>query len=199
MFLDRAVDILTVDLCTVTKVDSQTANQMVRVRVADNVTLTGEARDHVGGQAGDAQEQLQDGDDGEQRGGREVRGAQGDDQDQHHQEIENVIPVDVTCHQGGDEEGGEADGERVGDGAVAAQAGKRRVQWKVPKRRRGVIPDGMVQSRLINFVEQFPNLGVRGGGESLKIASGSKKRLRESGSFTGNLETTGSGAVQQKF
>ena len=51
----------------------------------------------------------------------------------------------------------------------------------------------MVQSRLINFVEQFPNLGVRGGGESLKIASGSKKRLRESDSELDNLGTRRSG------
>ena len=111
---------------------------------------------------------------------------------------ESVRPVGVTCHQGDEEAGGEADGERVGDGAVAAQAGKRRVQWKVPKRRRGVIPDDMVQSRLINVVEQFPNLGVRGGGENMKIASGSKKRLRESGSFSGNLGTTESGGSPAK-
>ena len=76
MFLDRVVDILTVDLCTVTKVDSHTANQMVRVGVADTVTQTGEARDHGRGEAGDVQEQVQDGDDGEQRGGRRVRGVQ---------------------------------------------------------------------------------------------------------------------------
>ena len=56
----------------------------------------------------------------------------------------------------------------------------------------------MVQSRLINFVEQFPNLGVRGGGESLKIASGSKKRLRENGSFSGNLGTMESGGSPAK-
>ena len=196
--VDRAVDISTVDLCTVTKLDNHAANQMVRVGVAENVTLTGEARDHVGGQAGDAQEQLQDGDDGEQSGGREGRGAQGDGQDQHHREIENVIPVDVTCHQGGEEEGGEADGERVGDGEGAAKAGIRRVQWKVPKRRRGVIPDGMVQSRLNNFVGQFPNLGVRGGGEKVKIASGGKKRLRESGKLSGNQETMDSGGSPAK-
>ena len=111
---------------------------------------------------------------------------------------ESVRPVDVTCHQGGDEAGGEADGERVGDGAVAFQAGKRRVRWKVPKKRRGVIPDGMVQSRLLNFGEQFPNLGVRGGGESMKIDSGAKKRLREIGLMNGNLETMGSGSSPAK-
>ena len=85
-----------------------------------------------------------------------------------HEVDESVIPVDVTCHQGGDEVGGEGDGESVGDGAVAAQAGKRRVRWKVPKKRRGVIPDGMVQSRLLNFVEQFPNLEIL---KSSKFAS----------------------------
>ena len=111
---------------------------------------------------------------------------------------ESVIPVDVTCHQGGDEAGGEGDGESVRDGAVAVQAGKRRVRWKVPKKRRGVNPDGMVQSRLLNFVEQFPNLGVRGGGEILKIDSGAKKRLRESGLMNGNLETMGSGGSPAK-
>ena len=142
--VDRAVDILTVDLCTVTKLDSHTTNQMVRVGVAENVTLTGEARDHIGGQVGDAHEHLQDGEDDELRGGCEGLGAQGDGQEQHHQEIEKDKPVDVTCHQGGEEGGGEADGECVGDGEGAAKAGIRRVQWKVPKRRRGVIPDGMV-------------------------------------------------------
>ena len=84
------------------------------------------------------------------------------------------------------------------DGEGAAQAGIRRVQWKVPKRRRGVIPDGMVQSRLNNFVGQFPNLGVRGGGEKVKIASGGKKRLRESGKLPGNLETMDSGGSPAK-
>ena len=53
-------------------------------------------------------------------------------------------------------------------------------------------------SRLLNFVEEFPNLGVRGGGEILKIDSGAKKRLRESGLMNGNLETMGSGGSPAK-
>ena len=209
--VDRAVDISTVDLCTVTKLDNHAADQLVRVGMVENVTLTGEARDHYGGQAGDAQEHIQEGDDDDLRGGREGRGAQGDDQEQHHQELEKDIPVDVTCHHGDEEEGGEADGQRVGDGEGAAKASIRRVQWKVPKRRRGVIPDGMVQSRLSNFVGQFPNLGVRGGGENAKNAknakngaknakngSGGKKRLRESRNLPGNLETMDSGGSPAK-
>ena len=65
IFLDRAVDVLNVDLCTVMKVDSHSAQQMVRVGVADDVKQAGEARDHGGVRAGDVQDQVQDCDDDE--------------------------------------------------------------------------------------------------------------------------------------
>ena len=160
------------DLHTVPKIDSHTIQQMVRVGVADNVQLAGEASDHGGSHAGDVRQHERDGGDDEQGGGQ---GVQGGDQEHHRQDVgDSDGPVDVTCHQGGDEPGGEGDGERVGDDVVAATAGRRRALWKVPKRRRGVIPDGMVQSRLNNFVDKFPNLGVRGGGENTKISSGAK-------------------------
>jgi hypothetical protein len=32
----------------------------------------------------------------------------------------------------------------------------------VPRRRRGIVPDGIVQTRIQNFVRTFPNLGVMG-------------------------------------
>ena len=35
------------------------------------------------------------------------------------------------------------------------------MNWRVPKKR-GLIPDGMVQARLSNFVVKFPNLGMVG-------------------------------------
>ena len=69
----------------------------------------------------------------------------------------------------------------------------------MPKRRRGVIPDGMVQTRLNNFVDKFPNLGVRGGGEKSKISSGAKKRVRESELIVGNPGTMGSGGSPAKL
>ena len=72
MFLDRAVDILNVDLHTVPKIDSHTIQQMVRVGVADNVQLAGEARDHGWGPAGDVQQHVRDG--CEQGGGQGVQG-----------------------------------------------------------------------------------------------------------------------------
>ena len=60
--------------------------------------------------------------------------------------------------------------------------GKRPVKWVVPRRRRGIIPDGMVQSRLKNFVRTFPNLGVSGG---CKI-SGENDRVRTASCQSGS-------------
>ena len=57
--------------------------------------------------------------------------------------------------------GGERD-ERVVDGEESRQPSRKPVNWRVPKRR-GLIPDGMVQAQLSNFVVRFPNLGVVGG------------------------------------
>ena len=49
-------------------------------------------------------------------------------------------------------------GERGGADHHAPQGSRRLVPWRVPKRR-GIVPDGMVQSRLTSLVEKFPNLG----------------------------------------
>ena len=38
-------------------------------------------------------------------------------------------------------------------------------KWMVPKRR-GIVPDVMVQTRLLSFVGKYPNLGVMGGGNN---------------------------------
>ena len=43
-------------------------------------------------------------------------------------------------------------------------AGRKAIPWKAKSRRRGVVKDGLVQSRLENFVKNFPNLTIRGGG-----------------------------------
>ena len=43
-------------------------------------------------------------------------------------------------------------------------AGRKAKPWKAKGRRRGVVKDGLVQSRLENFVRSYPNLSIRGGG-----------------------------------
>ena len=43
-------------------------------------------------------------------------------------------------------------------------AGRKAIPWKAKSRRRGVVKDGLVQSRLENFVRNYPNLSIRGGG-----------------------------------
>ena len=44
------------------------------------------------------------------------------------------------------------------DGEGPRKPSRTPVKWSVPKKR-GLIPDGLVQARLSNFVVQFPNLG----------------------------------------
>ena len=43
-------------------------------------------------------------------------------------------------------------------------AGRKAIPWKAKNRRRGVVKDGLVQSRLEKFVRNYPNLSIRGGG-----------------------------------
>ena len=80
---------------------------------------------------------------------------------------EQVEHVGVEVVQGG---GGE---ERVGGGEGPSKPSRRPVNWSVP-RRRGLIPDGLVQARLSNFVVKFPNLG-RVGSCNNNTSVGAKK------------------------
>ena len=108
------------------------------------------------------------GDDGQEEGSHFVRsGESGEEQvdilrgGEHQLRQEQVLeqdqgvqdrPVDGTCHQEG---GGGGGGEReqcVGDGGGAVKPRRRSIGWVVPRRRRGVVPDGITQSRLQNFV-----------------------------------------------
>ena len=86
-------------------------------------------------------------------------------------------PVDCTCHQEGGGGGGGEREQHVGDDGGAVKPSRRSVGWVVPRRRRGIVPDGIVQSRLQNFVRIFANLGVSGGckksGESNKLITAS--------------------------
>ena len=132
--------------------------------------------DQVHGRAGDVDEQghhLRGGGDALQVDGGRVEHSAEAGKEVYHQEIyyqarsetnEGGPIVDDTHHQGvgGEGVGGDDRGERVGDGGGAGQASQGQVRWKVPRRRRGVVPDGIVQTRLSNFVVKFPNLGVRG-------------------------------------
>jgi hypothetical protein len=61
-------------------------------------------------------------------------------------------PVGGTCHQEGGGGGGGVREQRVGDDGGAVKPSRRSVGWVVPRRRRGVVPDGITQSRLQNFV-----------------------------------------------
>jgi hypothetical protein len=60
---------------------------------------------------------------------------------------------------------------RGGEGP--SKPSRRPVNWSVP-RKRGLIPDGLVQARLSNFVVKFPNLG-RLGSYKNNSAVGAKK------------------------
>ena len=75
-------------------------------------------------------------------------------------------------HQGDGGGGGDGREQRVRDGQEQVKSGRKPVKWVVP-RRRGIVPDGMVQTRLQNFVVKFPNLGMVGGcnqtGENSKV------------------------------
>jgi hypothetical protein len=85
---------------------------------------------------------------------------------------------------------------RVGDGQEQLKSGKKHL-----RRRRGIIPDGMVHTQLHNFVVKFPNLGMQGGcnqsGERSKMKTAScKSNITDSGekrkfSETGDKETGG--------
>ena len=76
------------------------------------------------------------------------------------------------------DEGGRDEGAGRGQGQdnpswVDGQSkpGRRQpVPWRVTKRR-GIVPDGLVQTRLSNFVKAFPNLG-RGDGSTNRIIGG---------------------------
>ena len=81
-----------------------------------------------------------------------------------------VEHVDVEVVGGG---GGEERDERVGGGEGLSKPSRRPVNWSVP-RRRGLIPDGLVQARLSNFVVKFPNLG-RVGSCNNNTSVGAKK------------------------
>ena len=50
---------------------------------------------------------------------------------------------------------------------VSMEGARPPVPWKAKRRRAGVIPDNLVQSRLFNFVSKFPNLKVRGGNTNI--------------------------------
>ena len=133
------------------------------------------------------------GDDGHEEGSHSVRsGERGEEQvnilqgGEHQLRQEQVLeqdqgvqdrPVDGTCHQEGGGGGGGEREQRVGDDGGAVKPSRRSVGWVVPRRRRGIVPDGIVQSRLQNFVRIFPNLGVSGGckksGESNKLITAS--------------------------
>ena len=122
--------------------------------------------------------------------------------------------VDEDTHQGGGRGGGEGRVQRVGDCQKQIKSGRKPAKWMVPKKR-GIVPDGMVQTRLLSFVGKFPNLGVQGGGkdnasgESLKsfevktascqsglgiMDSGGKRRFLE----LGDNETGGQPRKVQK-
>ena len=59
----------------------------------------------------------------------------------------------------GDGQGGEGRGERVGESEEPVKQASRPVKWKVVRRKRGVIPDGLVQTQIQNFIVKFSNLG----------------------------------------
>ena len=44
------------------------------------------------------------------------------------------------------------------------EVGRKAIPWKAKRRRRGVVKDSLVQSRLESFVKLYPNLSIRGGG-----------------------------------
>ena len=69
----------------------------------------------------------------------------------------------IVTNQGDVGEGGRGRGLGVGDGREQGKTGRKPVKWVLP-RRRGIVLGGMVQTRLSNFVEKFPNLGLVGGG-----------------------------------
>ena len=45
---------------------------------------------------------------------------------------------------------------------LSPAAGRKAKPWKAKGRRRGVVRDGLVQSRLENFVKSYPNLSKLG-------------------------------------
>jgi hypothetical protein len=69
--------------------------------------------------------------------------------------------VDDDNHQGDGGGGGDGHEQRVGDGQEQVKSGRKPVKWVV-LRRRGIVPDGMVQTRHQNFAVKFPNLGMMG-------------------------------------
>ena len=84
-------------------------------------------------------------------------------------------PVDGTCHQEGGGVGGGGREQRVGDDGGAVKPGRRSVGWVVPRRRRGVVPDGIMQSRLQNFVvvRSLTSGGCKINGESDRVITAS--------------------------
>ena len=73
-------------------------------------------------------------------------------------------------HQGDGGGGGDGCEQRVGDGQEQVKSGRKPVKWVVP-RRRGIVPDRMVQTRLLNFDVKFPNLGWWEGATKLEKVS----------------------------
>ena len=75
-------------------------------------------------------------------------------------------------------------------GEGPSKPSRRPVKWSVPKKR-GLIPDGLVQARLSNFVVQFPNLGrvgscnIIGAQKTFKTASFQLENLEYCNIFWG--------------
>ena len=106
-------------------------------------------------------------------GGQADQGGQGGDG--HGRDRDDA--ADRQADQQGDE-GGRDEGAGRGQGQDNPSCGdgqnkpgsRQPVPWRVAKRR-GIVPDGLVQTRLSNFVKAFPNLG-RGDGSTNRTSGG---------------------------
>ena len=97
-------------------------------------------------------------------------------------------------HQGeGGQRGKEEEGGRSEHLLQSPGVGRKAIPWKAKRRRRGVVKDSLVQSRLENFVKLYPNLSIRGGGfvtnrESAENSEGGCSGVVQRGVKRGNTD-----------
>ena len=145
-------------------------------------------------------------------GARRYGGEGGEIHARRHSYLRDQAPQDGAVQDQGEQgdhvDGGGGGDERVGDGKGSRKPSRKPVNWRVPKKK-GLIPDGMVQPRLSNFVVRFLNLGMVGGGNmniifgdsfektaSCQIEYSGAKRKRE---IKGDRETGGQANKLSKY
>ena len=71
--------------------------------------------------------------------------------------------VHDRVHRGDHEHDQVCDEEPVQISNMMSQKSVKPKDWKLVKKR-GIVPDGLVQSKLLSFMQNFPHLVVKGGG-----------------------------------